>query len=428
MSVEELQLKFQQHKIVKPVVKPVNFDFTSTLMDSIPLNADSRPCVLYMRISTQYQKNDGHSLDHQDSILTDYCKKNNLYIIEKFVEVISGGTMDRPELQRMLNSLKPGYCVVCNAVSRLSRNMDDLSEINKRIKKSKASLILLDISIDTSTPNGKMLLNMVGSVAEIERAQISERVSNVMQYLKSENKLKTKPHYGWRRTVNGLEKKEDEQAVIDMIKWIIKNDPDVSLCKICVQLNNRGFTNRNSKKFHTGTISSILKHNNIYCKCNLNPEENKQNLTTEKLNQNTQNLYQNNPPSQPEQIIFPYIKENLYPNHYNTQSQYAINTYPNNQYNIYPNNTLPPPIIVNTHMQQNLDSNNILPPPITANVDSQQNIYNIQPHQNVYSNNRQYQLPPPYSNISQIDQSHQPYQNIYPNNYTYPNPSNNHSL
>lgn len=268
MNAEELQKIFQEGKIShqqQKNQKKNNIDYVAPLlMNSIPLNAESRPAFIYMRVSTSMQYETGHSLAQQESALIDYCLKNNLYIVDKFVEVISGGSMEREELKRMLRSLKPGYCVIATAVSRLSRNIEDLLEINKIIQKSKASLILLDISVDTSTTTGKILLAMLGSVSEMERKQISDRVSNVMQHLKKTGELKCKPHYGWGRNNKGeLYKKPDEQAVIDMIRIIVKNDPDITVGKIVRILHEKGFTNRKQKKFHISTVESIMKYNNV---------------------------------------------------------------------------------------------------------------------------------------------------------------------
>lgn len=210
MNVEELQAKFCEYKKNhEKSTKPEAFNYIEPFIASLPLNNESRPGVLYSRISTNYQ-NDGFSLEHQEKAMIDYCEKNNIYIIEKYSEVVSGGSMERMELKRLLSSLKPGYCVICNAVSRLSRNLEDLLSINRQIKEKKSSLILLDIGVDSSTPNGKLLISLIGSISEIEKTTISGRVTAVMQHLKATNQLVCKPHYGWKMGPHGLEKKEDE--------------------------------------------------------------------------------------------------------------------------------------------------------------------------------------------------------------------------
>jgi site-specific DNA recombinase len=263
MEEQELQKIFNEGKKPNQKKKKNQNEYVAPL-NSVAINADSRPGFLYMRVSTNMQYETGFSLEQQESALIDHCNKNNIYIVDKFIEAVSGGSMERNELKRMLKSLKPGYCVLATSVSRLSRNIDDLIEINKIINKSKASLILLDIFMDTSTANGKLLLMMLGTVSEIEREQISTRVSNVMQHLKKKGQLKCKPHYGWTRNESGeLIKKPDEQAVIDMIRIIVKNDPDITVNKIIKKLHEKDFTNRKQKKFHVSTIESIMLYNNI---------------------------------------------------------------------------------------------------------------------------------------------------------------------
>jgi len=259
MNVEDLQLKFNNKKKTKN--PKLEMDFVTPLLSS--LNVNERPGVIYSRVSTNMQYEKGFSLDHQDHVLTEYCKKNNIHIVGKYVEAVSGGSMNRPELQKMLASLRPGYAVVCNAVSRLSRNLDDLLHIVRLIKQAKSTLILLDMAVDTSTTNGRFMLSVMGMMSEMERANISERVSNVMQHLKSEGRLICKPHYGWKYEDGVLIEKEDEQAVIEMIRLTLKNEPDINSSKIVRVLNQKGFTNRKDKKFHTTTVESIIKYNNI---------------------------------------------------------------------------------------------------------------------------------------------------------------------
>ena len=121
--------------------------------------------VIYSRVLT-IQSN--FSIYHQDAELTDYCQKNNIEIVGKFVDISTGGDMDRPELQKMLQSLKPGYCVICASVSRLARKLQDLLSICEKIKESGSSLIVLDINFPISSPEGNFLLSINGSISDFE--------------------------------------------------------------------------------------------------------------------------------------------------------------------------------------------------------------------------------------------------------------------
>src|SRR5215471_14675427 len=96
--------------------------------------------------------------------------------VEKvFVEQASGGRWDRPALHRMLDQLRMGDVVVVWKLDRLSRSLKDLLHIMEQIEQTGAGFRSLTEAIDTTTPAGRMLMQMVGSFAEFERAMIRER-------------------------------------------------------------------------------------------------------------------------------------------------------------------------------------------------------------------------------------------------------------
>ena len=94
-----------------------------------------------------------------------------------FEEAASGGRWDRPILHDMLRQLREGDVVVVWKLDRLSRSLKDLLHLMERIKEADAGFRSLTESIDTTTPAGRMMMQMVGSFAEFERAMIRERTS-----------------------------------------------------------------------------------------------------------------------------------------------------------------------------------------------------------------------------------------------------------
>jgi DNA invertase Pin-like site-specific DNA recombinase len=96
--------------------------------------------------------------------------------VEKvFAEQASGGRWDRPALHPLLDQLRPGDVVVVWKLDRLSRSLKDLLHIMEYIEQAGAGFRSLTEAIDTTTPAGRMLMQMVGSFAEFERAMIRER-------------------------------------------------------------------------------------------------------------------------------------------------------------------------------------------------------------------------------------------------------------
>src|SRR6266704_5568414 len=80
-------------------------------------------------------------------------------------EKASGGRWDRPQLHQLLDQLRPRDVVVVWKLNRLSRSLKDLLHIMERIAHAGAGFRSLTEAIDTTTPAGRMLMQMVGSFA-----------------------------------------------------------------------------------------------------------------------------------------------------------------------------------------------------------------------------------------------------------------------
>jgi DNA invertase Pin-like site-specific DNA recombinase len=92
-----------------------------------------------------------------------------------YEEKASGGRWDRPQLHRMLDHLRDGDVVVVWKLDRLSRSLKDLLHILEKIDAAGANFRSLTETIDTSGPAGRMMMQMLGSFAEFERAMVRER-------------------------------------------------------------------------------------------------------------------------------------------------------------------------------------------------------------------------------------------------------------
>ncbi len=110
--------------------------------------------------------------------------------IEKvFEERASGGRWDRPILHNMLDQLREGDIVIVWKLDRLSRSLKDLLVIIERINKAGAGFKSLTESIDTTTPAGRMMMQMVGAFAEFEREMIRERTKAGLEAARKEGRI-----------------------------------------------------------------------------------------------------------------------------------------------------------------------------------------------------------------------------------------------
>jgi DNA invertase Pin-like site-specific DNA recombinase len=126
-----------------------------------------------------------------------------------FEEAASGGRWDRPILHDMLRQLREGDVVVVWKLDRLSRSLKDLLHLMERIKEADAGFRSLTESIDTTTPAGRMMMQMVGSFAEFERAMIRERTSAGLALARAEGRVG-----GRRRKLTERQRGEIAESVL----------------------------------------------------------------------------------------------------------------------------------------------------------------------------------------------------------------------
>jgi len=120
-----------------------------------------------------------------------------------FEEAASGGRWDRPELHRMIDQIREGDTIVVWKLDRLSRSLRDVLHIMERIAEAGAGFRSITENIDTTTPAGRMMMQMVGSFAEFERAMIRERTSVGIALARAEGRI------GGRRPKLDLAKRQE---------------------------------------------------------------------------------------------------------------------------------------------------------------------------------------------------------------------------
>ena len=106
-----------------------------------------------------------------------------------YEETMSGGRWDRPELTRLLDQLRPADVVMVWKLDRLSRSLKDLLHLLERIEAAGAGFRSLTESIDTTTAAGRMLMQMLGSFAEYERAMVKERTIAGLAVARAEGRV-----------------------------------------------------------------------------------------------------------------------------------------------------------------------------------------------------------------------------------------------
>lgn len=104
-------------------------------------------------------------------------------------ETASGGRWDRPVLQLALDQMRKGDVFVVWKLDRLSRSLRDLLMLMERLAEAEAGFLSLTEAVDTTTPAGRMLMQMVGAFAEFERAMLRERTRAGLDAARREGRI-----------------------------------------------------------------------------------------------------------------------------------------------------------------------------------------------------------------------------------------------
>ena len=141
--------------------------------------------AIYIRVSTDAQREEGYSIDAQKEMLTAYCVSKGIKKYEYYIDGgFSGSNIDRPELKRLIEDVKNGKinCVLVYKLDRLSRSQKDtLYLIEDVFNPHNVDFISLNESMDTSTPLGRLMLGILSAFAQLERENIKERTSMGMK-------------------------------------------------------------------------------------------------------------------------------------------------------------------------------------------------------------------------------------------------------
>ena len=120
--------------------------------------------VGYIRVSTQEQ-----NTIRQEVLMQELGAE------QVFIDRLSGKSMDRPELKRLMTFVRTGDFVIVESISRFARNTRDLLELIEQLQQKEVQFVSKKEAIDTTTPAGKFMLTVFGAVAELEREYILQR-------------------------------------------------------------------------------------------------------------------------------------------------------------------------------------------------------------------------------------------------------------
>jgi len=207
----------------------------------------------YPRVSTEEQARDGKSLELQVEKIRAYCALYNLRLVRIVPDAgVSAKSLDRPGIKQVIAALESGEVdgVVITKLDRLTRSLADWSVLIERFFDQRAGRALFSVndSIDTRTASGRMVLNIIMTIAQWEREIIAERTAEVLQGKIRRGERCGRVRYGYALDESGprhsetgrpikLRPNEREQGVIAQMRaWRAQGLDYRAMCALLADL------------------------------------------------------------------------------------------------------------------------------------------------------------------------------------------------
>jgi site-specific DNA recombinase len=214
----------------------------------------------YIRVSSEEQAQSGLSLAHQRAKIEAYCLATDIELVGIIEDAgRSAKTMQRPGLLQALDMLKAKQAdaLVILKLDRLTRSVKDLGELVELFDKSGSALISVQDSINTDTAAGRLVLNVLGSVAQWEREAICERTKAALAVKKAKRERVGSVPYGYDLAADGrtLTPNSQELAIIETMRAL--RSAGRSYSSICSELVAKGITTKAGGQWHAMTVRNI---------------------------------------------------------------------------------------------------------------------------------------------------------------------------
>jgi site-specific DNA recombinase len=219
---------------------------------------------IYIRVSTDEQAKEGYSIEAQRKVLNAWAVIKGASSIEEYIdEGYSAKNLNRPAVRRMIDACNQRQldAVIVWKSDRLTRNLRDLLMLTEDVfRDNSVQFISCTETIDTSTPTGRLVLNVLGAFAQNERENTSERTTMVMRELAKTGKhMGGRPPYGYSVDPNGRYMLNPAEAGGVRMLFEMKLSGR-SYGDIIAALDAAGYKSRSGKTFEKNTLYDMLRN------------------------------------------------------------------------------------------------------------------------------------------------------------------------
>ena len=227
--------------------------------------------AIYCRVSTEEQSENGYSIDEQERLLEEWCKKMGYVIYKCYSDRgISGKNIkDRPALKELLSDAKAGKfdMVISWKINRVSRKLEDVLKIVNLLEKNNITFKSYSEPFETDTPAGRMQFQMMALIGEFERGTIAQNVKmGMIAKAKSGNWCGGRvlgydlvPNNSPEEEKKGKNKLKINEKEAEIVRFIFNEYSKGKGYKaITNQINKLGYKTKKGNDFSVGSIRDIL--------------------------------------------------------------------------------------------------------------------------------------------------------------------------
>lgn len=217
----------------------------------------------YIRVSTERQV-EGYSIEGQITQIEQYCQFNGYELVDIYADRgISGKSMNRPELQRMLNDAKNGKldCVMVYKTNRLARNTSDLLTIVEELHRQNVEFFSLSERMEVKNSTGKLMLQILASFSEFERNTILENIYTGQRQRALEGYYQGNLPLGYNNIPDNKKELMINQHEANIVKYIFESyAKGHGYRKIANALNHKGYVTKKGNPFSISAVTYILSN------------------------------------------------------------------------------------------------------------------------------------------------------------------------
>lgn len=178
--------------------------------------------AIYARVSTPEQNPENQILR-----LSEVAKGRGYEVIGEYVDIASGANQKRPQLDRMLEDARHGLFdgIIVTKIDRLARSITNLLAIMEDLESYGVVVEFIDQPINTGTASGRMVLIIIGALAEFEKELIHDRTMDGLARAKAEGRKGGRP----ARKLTPYQ--------IDKAKSILAVNPQITITQLAKHFN-----------------------------------------------------------------------------------------------------------------------------------------------------------------------------------------------